>query len=206
MWQWQEIQEVLREGEVMEAFGCVGNTIKLASGGYLDLGGPQPSQFMLEDVAIGLSNICRFGGQIRPFYSVAAHSIACLYVAMDQKQSVECCKAVLMHDASEAFIGDVVKPLKIMLPNYRGIEEDITAAIAEKWSIRFDKFSDVISEIDHGMLIYERNKFFQRDGVEWAGEQEAVQVTTDLDGVMNARPDTIRVLFRLHANRLGMCD
>mgnify|MGYP000629654760 FL=1 len=59
----------------MGAFGCVNNTIRLVSGHYLDLANPMPDQFEIDDIAGGLSRICRFGGQCPQFYSVAEHSI-----------------------------------------------------------------------------------------------------------------------------------
>lgn len=100
------------------AFGCVKNTIRVRSGLYFDLLDPQPDQFTLSDIAGALSKICRFGGQIDYFYSVAEHSVHCFDQADRDGASPAVCRLALFHDAAEAFIGDVVKPLKVMLPEY----------------------------------------------------------------------------------------
>lgn len=154
------------------AFGCVGNTIRLFSGGYLDLLDPDPETFTIRDIACGLSKICRFGGQIEQWYSVAEHSIWCAHQAADDRHGFDVQLACLMHDAAEAFVGDVVKPLKMLLPEYAEIERGMEAAIARKFGIDFDAHKEIIREIDHAMLIAERRKFFSVDHVQWAGESE----------------------------------
>lgn len=100
------------------AFGCVGNTIRLRSGLYLNLADPRPEQFTFGDIAGALSKICRFGGQIERLYSVAEHCVHCCDLARREGQNLDTQAAALMHDAAEAFCGDVVKPLKIMLPRF----------------------------------------------------------------------------------------
>lgn len=154
------------------AFGCVNNTIRLLSGKYLDLANPKPDQFELIDIANALSKICRFGGQIKTFYSVAEHSMHCrLQAAYDGLMAREQL-ACLFHDAAEAFIGDMVKPLKIMIPKYAEVEASIEAAIGEKFGIDFALTRDVVREIDNAMLIAERNFLFSADKVEWTGEKQ----------------------------------
>lgn len=154
----------------MNTFGCVANTMTLRSGTYFDLNDPQPDQFTLADIAGALSKICRFGGQINHWYSVAEHSVHCAALALKDGQSKWTCQAVLMHDAAEAFLGDVVKPLKIMLPEYLEIEKRVERVIAAKFWIDFKSHAKVIHEIDHAMLIAERRQLFGADGVHWEGE------------------------------------
>ena len=156
----------------MNTFGCVANTIKLRSGKYLDLVDPKPDQFDFADIAGALSKICRFGGQCEYFYSVAEHSYHCARQAQRDGLPLDTQIAVLMHDAAEAFIGDVVKPLKIMLPEYAEIEKRMEAAIAEKFLIDFDRESHSVRKIDHEMLIAERRTMFGSDNTIWAGENE----------------------------------
>jgi len=153
-------------------FGCVNNTIKLASGGYIDLTNPQPADIHFYDIANALANICRFGGQIEEFYSVAEHSYLATRIAEEDGQPVECCRAVLLHDAAEAYLGDVVKPLKLLLPEYANLEKRMEAVIATAFNIDFDRWSTEIREIDQAMLIAERKAFFKADGVEWTGERD----------------------------------
>lgn len=157
-------------------FGVVGNTIRCHSGVYLDLANPQPDQIAIEDIASGLSKICRFGGQIDRFYSVCDHSINAAFLAGLWDYPVDAEFACLMHDAAEAYIGDIVKPLKIMLPDYRSIEQRIERVIGEKFDIDFERHADFVREIDHSLLIAERKTFFSADDIAWCGETEAIPI------------------------------
>lgn len=156
-----------------KSFGCVGSTIRLRSGHYFDLANPQPWQFCLRDIAGGLSKICRFGGQIDRFYSVAEHSVHCANQAIKDSAPRAVQVAALLHDASEAFIGDVVKPLKNMLPAYAAIEQRISAVVGTRYDLCVAESTwDAVREIDHSMLIAERRALFSADKVVWSGENE----------------------------------
>lgn len=155
-----------------KAFACIKNTIRLRSGLYFDFVDPKPEQFTLEDIAGALSKICRFGGQANYFYSVAEHCVHCACQAAKDGLPLDTQIAVLLHDASEAFVGDVVKPLKIMLSEYAVIEDRVENAIAEKFLIDFRREKASIREIDHAMLIAERRAMFSKDDVTWFGENE----------------------------------
>lgn len=154
------------------AFGCVKNTIRLRGGSYFDLRDPQPDQFTFADVAGALAKICRFGGQIREFYSVAEHSWHCARLAEADHYPRPAVRAVLLHDAAEAFVGDVVKPLKVMLPEYAAVERRVEAAVAAKFGVDFAANADIVRACDRPMLIAERRHFFSADGVVWTGEAE----------------------------------
>lgn len=184
-----------------QAFGCVANTIKLRSGKYLDLRDPRPDQFDFADIAGGLSKICRFGGQCEWFYSVAEHSYRCAFVARDDGLSVECQRAALMHDAAEAFIGDIVKPLKIMLPEYANVEFLMEAAIAMKFDIDFEEHKAAVREIDHAMLIAERRAMFTADQVTWYGENQVRRLRVQFDKMS---PPDAESMFVIRARELGI--
>src|SRR5438477_8188248 len=93
-----------------------GPTIMLQSGAWFDFRAPASSNFTIEDVAHGLANICRYAGQCRRFYSVAEHSILVSETALGFELEA------LLHDAAEAFMGDITRPLKQILPQYKKIE------------------------------------------------------------------------------------
>ena len=104
--------------------------IMLASGTLFDIADPAGSEFTLNDIAHGLGRVCRFAGHTNRFYSVAEH---CVHVS--RLVPLEHKRAALLHDAAEAFIGDVTRPLKAMLPDYRKIEKAIEDAISDRFLI-----------------------------------------------------------------------
>lgn len=162
------------------SFGCVANTIRLLSGHYFDLANPQPEDFETQDVSGALSKMCRFGGQIERFYSVAEHLVHCARQAKADGHGGGVQLACLLHDAAEAFVGDVVRPLKNMLRGYAEVEAAAERAIAAKYGVDFTKHKATVKEIDNAMLIAERKALFSRDNVEWAGESQVRVLSPDI--------------------------
>lgn len=186
-----------------ETYVCHGNEIKLHSGKYLNLVDPQPDQFDLEDIAVPLGRICRFGGHCKTFYSVAEHSWHCYDVGRKDGLPLDSLRALLMHDATEAFIGDVVRPLKAMLPDYRHVEKRLESVIAARFLIDFDSHAELIREIDLAVLLAERRKLFEPDEVIWSGQDEARDVRINL---MFLSPVMAAQTFGQTANSLGIFD
>ena len=87
---------------------------------------PDAAEICLEDIAHALSHICRFGGHSRTFYSVSQHSVHVSHIVPPEHA-----RWGLLHDAAEAYVGDVVRPLKGNLTNYAGIERGVMGAIAK---------------------------------------------------------------------------
>lgn len=100
------------------------------SGGAFDLIDPQPETVHPVEVAHALSLICRFTGHVRQHYSVAQHC-----VVVSQLVPPEDALAGLLHDAAEAYVGDVSKPLKMLLPQYQTVEERVWGAVAARFKI-----------------------------------------------------------------------
>ncbi|HKK06533.1 MAG TPA: hypothetical protein VKA50_11875 [Gammaproteobacteria bacterium] len=88
------------------------------TGRRVDLLDPDPATIEPEDIAHALSNMCRFNGHCRHFYSVAEHSwhVALLVSRENALQG-------LMHDAAEAYVADITRPLKPYLTNYAAFRE-----------------------------------------------------------------------------------
>lgn len=135
------------------------NNMRIASGGYINFARPELASIAATDIAIGLSNTCRFGGQLDEWYSVAEHSLLCLTVARYLGCSLEEQRSVLMHDAAEAFVGDMPSPLKLMLPGYSRIERDVDWTIKKRFRLLLSN-PDVVKQIDLMLLRLEKEHFF----------------------------------------------
>jgi uncharacterized protein len=85
--------------------------IDTASGLRLDLDDPRPEDIRIEDVAGGLSKVCRFGAQAREYYSVAQHALLVRRLVVEAGYP-ELALAALHHDSHEAYLGDIPTPLK----------------------------------------------------------------------------------------------
>jgi hypothetical protein len=93
---------------------------------------PKHADFCVEDIAHALSNICRFGGHCREFYSVAEHSVLVSQIC-DKEDALW----GLLHDASEAYLGDIVRPLKYQpeMQAYRELEIETQHVICEVFGL-----------------------------------------------------------------------
>lgn len=186
--------------KAIDRVGCVATpSIRVNSGSYLDLLDPQPSQFTFRDIAKALSKICRYGAQVDRFYSVCEHCLHCSTVAQSDCLGREVQAACLLHDAAEAFLGDVVKPLKNLLPQYMELEERMEAMIAEKYGVSFDH--PAIKKIDHEMLFAERRSLFSEDNEVWSGQDKTRRLTININCYT---PDSVEPLFYARAKALGI--
>jgi hypothetical protein len=136
-------------------------TILTASGLTFNLLEPDPNLIEIEDIAHALSHICRFTGHTREFYSVAEHSI---YVSnlVQPPHAL----AALLHDAAEAYIGDVSSPLKYLLPDYRAIEWKLEAAIRKRFGLPAVQHES-IKHADLVMLATEKRDRLNHHDQDW---------------------------------------
>jgi len=124
-------------------------SIRTISGQYVNVFEPDPNTILITDIAHALSNQCRFGGHLPKFYSVAQHSLLCY-----ENVSAEEKFGALMHDASEAYLLDMPKPIKVELSEYNAIEDNLMKVIAKKFGFEYPK-SPAVEYIDHYMLKWE---------------------------------------------------
>lgn len=112
--------------------------IRTYSGLYMNVFEPTFEMICIEDIAHSLSMQPRFGGHLPEFYSVAQHSWYCSRLVQG------CYKlAALLHDASEAYLLDIPRPIKIRLNNYKEIEDNLMRLISEKFGFNYPLHKDV---------------------------------------------------------------
>ncbi|GGH17947.1 hydrolase [Alsobacter metallidurans] len=107
---------------------------RMLSGRRLDLLDPSPLDVEIEDIAHGLARVARWNGQTHGphVFSVAQHSllVEALAGAITPDLPAEARVVVLLHDAPEYVIGDIISPFKAVLGDgYKGIENRLLAAI-----------------------------------------------------------------------------
>lgn len=114
---------------------------------------PRAADVDIRDVARGLSNACRYAGQTKKFYSVAEH---CVLVSMYVPWQYA--REALVHDASEAYIGDMIRPLKHQpeMSEFRRAEAAIEVAVLEAMKIVSTPTSRAaIKDVDNRILVDE---------------------------------------------------
>ncbi|UNC12886.1 metal-dependent phosphohydrolase [Acidiphilium multivorum] len=143
--------------------------IMTASGLYFDFDRLSSNMLSIDTIAQALSHICRFSGHTSRFYSVAQHSV---HVANCHCVPRRHRLAALMHDAAEAFLGDVSTPLKQMLPDYQALERRVEEMIFFRFGIA--EIPADVWKADKIMLATEGRDLMPLSGEEWAtiaGEQ-----------------------------------
>lgn len=118
---------------------------------------PKSEDISEYDIAHALSLLCRAGGHFAHFYSVAQHSINCAKEAKARGYSKRVILGALLHDASEAYLSDITRPVKAHLPRYLEIEDTLQRAIYQKWlspALNEEELCK-IREIDDTLLYHE---------------------------------------------------
>lgn len=133
-----------------------------ASGRRFDLLNPQPDAIAPRDIAFSLAKICRFNGHCTGHYSVAEHSLRVAELVAPEHKL-----AALLHDATEAYVGDMVSPLKQMLPAYQQIEQRIWHVICDRFGIN-PTLPEEVHQADLTMLATERRDLMPAHPDQWA--------------------------------------
>ena len=118
---------------------------------------PDADKIDITDIAHALSMLCRANGHFKSFYSVAQHSINCMREARARGYSQKVQLACLLHDASEAYLSDVTRPVKAELPRYKEIEAPLQDMIWNKYldaPLTKQEYTQVF-EIDDDILLHE---------------------------------------------------
>lgn len=118
---------------------------------------PKAELIDIADIAHALSMLCRANGHFKTFYSVAQHSINCMKEAQTCGYSRRIQLACLLHDASEAYLSDITRPVKAELPKYKEIESPLQDLIWEKFlgTPLVENERDLVFAIDDAILAHE---------------------------------------------------
>ena len=161
---------------------------------------PHPEEVCIEDIAHALSNICRYTGHVREFYSVADHSIrvARIVPAPDALWG-------LLHDASEAYICDVARPVK-QYPGfgelYRQIEDRLMLCICEAFNLPAEQPAS-IKPADNILLHTERRDLMARPPQPWRDPHPPLPGTIFPRTPREAEQEFLELFAEVKAGRIG---
>ena len=118
---------------------------------------PDIADIDIRDIAHSLSYLCRANGHFNRFFSVARHCVNCVREAEARGYGARVRLLCLLHDATEAYIGDMTRPLKRRLPYYCECEEQLHGRILERFGIPPESLEEhaAVREIDDCMLYHE---------------------------------------------------
>lgn len=143
----------------------VGDWMATATGGRFYPLDPRANEVSIADIAHSLSMICRYGGHVSRFLSVAEH---CVHVSRAVPH--EDALWGLLHDASEAYVGDMIRPLKLSMPQYREAEDRVIAAVCERFGLD-SQMPESVREADSRIITNERAVAFDKTDPLWRDAQ-----------------------------------
>ena len=169
------------------------------TGKMFDVFDPDPDQIDIFDIAHHLSLMTRFNGGCKWHYSIAQHSILCADRAKDyhypQPSEHKLALALLMHDAAEAYVGDIVRPIKRKITDFSVIENGVMDAINERFDLpriaESRGYKKAVHEVDTRMLVTEKLQLMSPK-VRWAIEDIFEPYDLELD---QWQPRSAEILF-----------
>lgn len=137
------------------------------SGKRVSVFDPKVEDIVLRDIAQALSRVCRFGGHVRQHLSVAQHCVLVSKIVQDTGGSLQQQYRGLLHDASEAYVGDVISPLKHHLPGYEIIEDRWQRVIGQAFGVELVAPDPLVKDADIVAFYTEwRDNFPERSPLE----------------------------------------
>ncbi len=165
---------------------------------------PRNEEIIDMDIAHALSMICRGNGHLKHFYSVGQHSINCALEAKQRHLSKKVQQACLLHDASEAYLSDITRPVKSLLPEYLRIEEGLQNVLYSHYNVL--NLSDdewaAVKDIDDNMLKMEMNTLFNTDTV--LVHNLLSQPNLEIRNMVQVRDEFIEILKSFDIINIGL--
>jgi len=147
------------------------HSIRTFTGKYFDYTVMDPDTIDIRDIAHALAAEPRFNGQTPLPYSVGQHSIMACLLAPDEFKL-----EMLLHDATEAYLKDIAKPLKALLPDYMALENKLENVINIKYNLNAgDVFHEIKKSIDSQLLYDEFHSVFIGPDAPYAWPREKVE-------------------------------
>lgn len=133
------------------------NYLKTYMGNKVDPLQVTAADITLEDIAHALSLMCRGNGQVVHFYSVGQHCINCAKEAEARGWNARLQLGSLLHDAAEAYMSDLITPIKVHMPQYYEIEDRFLKAVYDKFGLAdlSKEEWNQIMEVDRALLTYD---------------------------------------------------
>lgn len=160
--------------------------IETYTGVRFSLSSPSPDDVSIEDIAHSLAYQCRYNGHIREFYSVAEHSCHIHDLLIREGHRDQVAFAGLMHDSTEAYVGDLPAPLKSILPSYKVVEYSVWDAITVAFGLQLS-LPQRVKELDRLMVLAERNHLKFGSDHDWGIVGEAPDIDIQCWGPQEAK-------------------
>ena len=156
-------------------------TMNTYTGNKIDPMSMTASDISIQDIAHALSLTCRGGGHVSYFFSVAQHSINCMNEAKARGWSERLQLACLLHDASEAYISDIIRPVKAYLSNYLEIESMIMDVILEHFGLSdlSEEENAMWKQIDDDMMNFELKNLMKGEAYRNTDNLSSVPAVTE---------------------------
>lgn len=181
-----------------------GEWLQTYSGGRVYPLDPRPEEIDILDIAAALSKLCRYGGHCLQFYSVAEHCVLMTRYARKYGFRDQVLLQLLLHDASEAYLVDIPRPLKKSLPDYQAAERGMEYAISQRFGLEIPN-DPIVHKFDEAIGLAEREQNLAVPQFTWELDFEAsrsLPVTLQFWEPRTALNEFLSEFFRCGGQRL----
>jgi len=151
--------------------------IETCSGGRFDVANPRAEDVRIEDIAMSLAQTCRFRGHALRWISVGWHSVVVHGVVAMLRDDHQVRLAALLHDAAEAYVGDMPRPLKLAFPEFVRAEARVQQVIHRRFGLQpSEDVMLLIRKVDNQTLLEEARVYMATAGRGWELLDEGLSI------------------------------